>query len=124
MGSEGKPQNTLCDKYCSGCTIYETRPKVCATFECFWLKINRLPEELRPDKCNVVVSGDVKDGVGYIWLDELKENSFDITNMTPDQEHLLKEVAILMANQTIPTKLFLRSYNWKETQINIQLEQK
>ena len=127
MGDGGKPSNTLCNKYCNGCTIYEERPKVCADYQCLWLKINSvnnsLPVSMRPDNCDVMVTAKFEDGVGQLLMDEVKEDSFDVTNMTPDQENLIKEVTALMANQTIPTALFVRSYDWKVNRINIQMEQ-
>ena len=127
MGGDAKPKDTLCDKYCNGCTIYEDRPKPCVDYECLWLKINSvnnsLPVSLRPDNCDVMVTARFEEGVGHLLLDEVKENSFDVTNMTPDQERLVTEVTKLMANQTIPTALFVRNYNWKVNRINIQMEQ-
>jgi hypothetical protein len=56
-----KPRNqwcTHCDKT-KGCTIYETRPETCATFECLWLASQVTPvafgPELRPDRSKVVL---------------------------------------------------------------------
>ena len=70
-----------------------------------------------------MVTARFEEGVGHLLLDEVKENSFDVTNMTPDQERLVTEVTKLMANQTIPTALFVRSYDWDVKRINIQMEQ-
>jgi hypothetical protein len=58
-----KPAGQWCE-HCAvgkGCTIYETRPKTCSTFECLWLQSQsypgmEMPEKLRPDKCKVVFS--------------------------------------------------------------------
>ena len=92
-------------------------------FDCLWLKVNSingsLPVELRPDKCHVMVHSKTEDGVGYILLEEVKENSFDIMNMTPEQERLVAEVLRLMANQTIPTELHVRTFDWKILKVNI-----
>lgn len=127
MGGDAKPKDILCDKYCNGCTIYEERPKPCVDYECLWLKINSvnnsLPVSLRPDNCDVMVTARFEEGVGHLLLDEVKENSFDVTNMTPAQKSLVTEVTKLMANQTIPTALFVRSYDWDVKRINIQMEQ-
>lgn len=45
-----------------GCKDYANRPKACAGFECVWLQsqkrgkeAERLPPELRPDRCKVVL---------------------------------------------------------------------
>ena len=45
----------------SGCRIYENRPEACSTFQCLWLQsqprpdLAKLPDELRPDRCKVVI---------------------------------------------------------------------
>jgi hypothetical protein len=44
----------------SGCTIYETRPATCKSFECMYIKLARrsdveTPETLRPDKSGVMI---------------------------------------------------------------------
>jgi len=84
---------------------------------------NSLPVDLRPDKCGVMVSADSQDGKASILLDELAEDTFDIAHMTPAQTRLIAEVITLIENQTIPTELFLRKYNWETLRINIQTEQ-
>lgn len=128
MGPTGKPLNTMCDKNCNGCTIYDSRPKVCADFKCLWLIINSvnnsLPVDLRPDQCGVMVSGDSQDGKASIFLDELAEDTFDIAHMTPAQARLMVEIITLIQNQTMPTELFLHKYNWETLRINIQMEQR
>jgi hypothetical protein len=55
-------------KWCSnikqgvGCSIYETRPQSCRDFICDWLHTQsrpegeRLPIELRPDRCKVMLT--------------------------------------------------------------------
>jgi hypothetical protein len=48
-----------------GCTIYDTRPKTCAVFQCLWLESQSkpgaaMPLNLRPDKCKVVFSGSTR----------------------------------------------------------------
>lgn len=44
-----------------GCTIYDERPQPCIDFECLWLRSQSrpkpLPENLRPDRCRVVLDG-------------------------------------------------------------------
>ena len=57
----GKPGDTRCP-HCvvaQGCTIYDSRPKSCRTFECVWLQTQRsahpMPLALRPDRSRVVI---------------------------------------------------------------------
>ncbi|WP_147480465.1 YkgJ family cysteine cluster protein [Pseudomonas coronafaciens] len=38
-----------------GCTIYETRPGVCKSWTCGWLSTDRLKNNLRPDKSNILI---------------------------------------------------------------------
>ena len=42
----------LCE---SGCSIHKVRPKMCEQYFCAWAQ-ELLPEEMRPDKCGVLVS--------------------------------------------------------------------
>ena len=53
-----KPADELCKNYVKnhGCSIYDTRPNVCRTWHCLWRRTAALPDELRPDKCNVLFS--------------------------------------------------------------------
>lgn len=52
-----KPVNTPCE-YCTkkGCSIFkdEKRPVACKGFECLWYANPKLPDYLRPDRCNVI----------------------------------------------------------------------
>src|SRR5262245_42407006 len=57
-----KPSHKTCDRCADvGCTIYWNRPKECREFECVWLasqkRNDRMPPELRPDKCGVIFVG-------------------------------------------------------------------
>ena len=47
--------NETC-KFCinNGCSIHDERPDICRGFKCVWLTDETYPEELRPDKCNVI----------------------------------------------------------------------
>lgn len=56
-----KPANIWC-RHCKvgeGCGIYETRPEVCRSYACLWLKTQSLGRPispgLRPDKSRVVI---------------------------------------------------------------------
>jgi hypothetical protein len=39
-----------------GCGDYAGRPQSCRNFECFWLIDGNFPDELRPDRCGVVIA--------------------------------------------------------------------
>ena len=39
---------------CSGCTVYEDRPKVCSDFQCAWKDTHFLPEWFKPSQSNVI----------------------------------------------------------------------
>jgi hypothetical protein len=39
-----------------GCGGYARRPPSCRNFECFWLLDDGFPDELRPDRCGVVIA--------------------------------------------------------------------
>lgn len=51
-----KPAQTLCPHVIvnRGCSIYETRPKVCRTWHCLWRRDAAMPDELRPDKSHMI----------------------------------------------------------------------
>jgi hypothetical protein len=38
-----------------GCGIYETRPKACADFSCYWLRAPGLDDRWRPDRARFVL---------------------------------------------------------------------
>jgi Fe-S-cluster containining protein len=49
-----------CGKSCKfleegGCGVHKARPGSCRNYQCAWTQY-LLPEEMRPDKCNVLVS--------------------------------------------------------------------
>jgi hypothetical protein len=48
-----------------GCGVYETRPATCREYECIWLQHADLPDELRPDRCKVVLTS-TTDGEGIV----------------------------------------------------------
>ena len=52
-----KPGNEWCKHWSkkTKCSIYSTRPKVCAGFYCAWITEKVLPDELRPDKCGAIL---------------------------------------------------------------------
>lgn len=40
---------------CNGCGVHKARPESCRNYQCAWSQ-HLLPEEMRPDKCNILVS--------------------------------------------------------------------
>lgn len=61
-----KPSYTDCPNCVQnfGCKIYQSRPNVCRSFECIWLKSqsrnDKMPPELRPDRCGVFFAEDTQ----------------------------------------------------------------
>lgn len=70
--SLSKPRDSWCT-YCrigktgGGCTIYDLRPDLCASFECVWLqdRAGLLPDSARPDRSGVVLQP-AEDGLGLV----------------------------------------------------------
>jgi hypothetical protein len=78
-----KPKNTWCT-FCDskiGCTIYEERPKECATFNCLWLDApvpwNKVFSALKPNVVKFVLGWNEKTktieihpdpGMPYAWM--------------------------------------------------------
>lgn len=61
--------------YCdNGCTIYDARPNVCRRFECAWL-VGKWREELRPDRCGVMIYNDLAEG--YLALMVVEPDEVD-----------------------------------------------
>ena len=53
----GKPAGTLCEHNTgAACGIYQNRPAACAKWHCLWRKVEALPDELRPDRSEVMFS--------------------------------------------------------------------
>lgn len=53
----GKPVFKWC-QFCDksvGCKIYDNRPHSCRGFQCLWLKDMSIPDEMRPDRCGVML---------------------------------------------------------------------
>ena len=72
-GSLGVPYPTE-EKAClfmvnTGCSIYEDRPDFpCKSFKCEWLRDESMPEELKPNKTNIVLYPRTEDGIKYLEL--------------------------------------------------------
>jgi len=46
----------------TGCAIYGSHPPTCQSFACQWLVSPSLAEELRPDRCKIVLVGELEKG--------------------------------------------------------------
>ena len=58
----GKSCKFLCE---SGCSVHKARPNVCMNYFCAWAQ-ELLPEEMRPDKCNILVSVELRENEQYL----------------------------------------------------------
>jgi hypothetical protein len=59
-----------------GCSIYRVRPEFCRSYYCAWAQ-ELLPEEMRPDKCNVLVSVEIKNDKQFLRVVSTNENSIN-----------------------------------------------
>lgn len=57
-----------------GCGIYEDRPQVCKGYQCAWSQ-SLFPEEMRPDKCGIIVSVESNEKVGQYLRAVIMENN-------------------------------------------------
>lgn len=71
-----------CGKSCrflesSGCGVHKARPQVCMNYQCAWSQ-HLLPEEMRPDKCNVLISVETnKEGQQYLKAIPINNKKID-----------------------------------------------
>jgi Fe-S-cluster containining protein len=71
-----------CGKSCrfleeGGCGVHKARPEVCRNYQCAWSQ-HLLPEEMRPDKSNVLVSVEQNENGQYLKV--LRINNKEIKN--------------------------------------------
>ena len=60
---------------CNGCAIYEKRPdNPCKNYRCQWLDNLDLPEWLKPDVANVIITAREMKGIKYWEMIETGEN--------------------------------------------------
>ena len=73
-----KPKDTPCPNLCrKGCSIYESRPESCRTFQCSWTQ-GLGSHKHRPDRAGVVVWIEDETNVGRaIILSESRKNALD-----------------------------------------------
>ncbi len=91
-----------------GCQIYDTKPKGCSQFECYWFKHKNLPEELRPDKCNIIFEYLTDDIILALTHPEgIKENTTQTVIKLVD-ELVFKNHSIIVSSYTdAPTRFLL-----------------
>ena len=73
----GKPTGQWC-WVCAigkGCQVYDNRPEACRAWSCLWILRPELPDDLRPDRCKVVM--DPQDGSLVLHADPQNRDSFD-----------------------------------------------
>lgn len=81
-----------------GCKVYRARPEFCRTYYCAWAQ-ELLPEEMRPDKCGVLIS--VEDGENGQYLRAMSVNEEEINKNILSY---LKEWSIKMNTSVIYKK--------------------
>jgi hypothetical protein len=67
-----------------GCAIYPVRPHGCRSWKCLWLKDDTWPDELRPDRCGIVVDenidvvriGGIDHPCAQVWVSPGHEEDF------------------------------------------------
>ena len=57
---------------CGGCGVHKARAKVCEGYFCAWAQ-ELISEEMRPDKCGVIVSVENNENGQYLRLTSIKE---------------------------------------------------
>ena len=82
-----------------GCKLYQQRPKVCRSFECKWLKSQKLNDRmepnLRPDKCGAIFADDTSTNDPLIiechgepnadawrWINEVQSVGYKVRKIT------------------------------------------
>ncbi|RJX32062.1 MAG: hypothetical protein C4516_05340 [Oxalobacter sp.] len=89
-----KPAQTLCPHVIvnRGCSIYETRPKVCRTWHCLWRRDASMPNEMRPDKSRMIFS---------LIVHEDERSLFEQAHITCIAMASKSDYAIPMVSETI-----------------------
>ena len=65
-----KPRDKWCQNCAkNSCAIYNSRPDDCREFNCMWLKVEKMPDQLRPDRCGFVVSTTKDDDMVQVNVD-------------------------------------------------------
>lgn len=93
-----KPSHTLCplSSPLVGCTVHRSKPKSCAAFECLWLRSqkrnDRMPIELRPDRCGVYFTEDTNQFSGGTFnplrIEAHEDRDSGVTNPVAVQKYV------------------------------------
>jgi Fe-S-cluster containining protein len=97
----GKSCKFLCE---SGCSVHKARPNVCMNYFCAWVQ-EVLPIEMRPDRCNFLVS--VETGETKQYLEIISTNRQEINTNILDW---FKTWSLSMNTPVI----YLKENNWIE----------
>ena len=66
----------------AGCTIYDSRPKSCAEYECVWLVSQRLPSplaaDMRPDRSRVMLNMSLDGSAVVAHVDPSRPNAYKV----------------------------------------------
>jgi hypothetical protein len=75
-----KPPSIWCQhaEIGKGCRIYEDRPHSCRVFQCLWLKDERLPDAMRPDKTKVVLHVQKEEGRLKVNVDPDRPDAWQV----------------------------------------------
>jgi len=57
------------------CTIYDARPPICVGFDCLWLVNDSLGDDLKPDKCGLVIE-QYPENFLIVSVDKYKANNW------------------------------------------------
>lgn len=60
----------------NGCGVYKVRPETCRDYQCAWSQ-NILPEEMRPDKCGILVSVENKEEIQYLKVIQIGDQKMN-----------------------------------------------
>jgi len=110
-----KPANVACYNLCStGCSIYDTRPKVCSDYECAWRQEEKVTIELRPDKSGIMFTK-LDEQIMYGLVDPLNTP----TNLGKQQIHefLKQGYSVVMFDYNKPNYGFFISPTHDEIDI-------
>jgi len=109
----GKLMNTPCDYYDKGCTIHESKPKMCAEYECAYIQAKKVPKMLRPDKSGIVFTKKTK----RIFIAALIPD-IEITNTAKGQIKAFNEqgysVILVSVKENKPLLMLNDSHNAEE----------
>ncbi len=96
-----KPSHSVCPN-CAvgfGCKLYQSRPKACQDFKCWWLKSqernDRMAPALRPDRCGAYFTEDSRNGdplliechgepnaAAWQWINEMQATGYRIKKIS------------------------------------------